>query len=89
MNWLIIHYSEGKGGHIPFIEVNIGLLADQVGVPTADTLDFGHGIHDFAFAIDVGVEQTKNVLKVMCLDSVFGLFTRSNALGIAGGARGH
>ena len=47
----------------PLVEVDIGLFADQVGVTTADTLDLGQGVHDFALAIDVGVEETQNVLE--------------------------
>jgi hypothetical protein len=31
---------------IPLVEVNIGLLADQVGVSATDTLDLGQGVHD-------------------------------------------
>ena len=52
---------------VPLVEVNIGLLADQVGVTTTNTLDLGQGVHDFLFAIDVGVEQTDNVLEVRLL----------------------
>ena len=48
--------------HIPLIEVDIGLLAHQVGVTTADTLDAGQGVHNLLLAIDVGVEKTENVL---------------------------
>jgi hypothetical protein len=51
----------------PLAEVNIGLLADQVGVTTTNTLDLGQGVHDFLLAIDVGVEQTDNVLEVRLL----------------------
>lgn len=46
----------------PLVEVNIGLLADQVGVPSSNTLDLGQGVHDLALSINVGVEQTQNVL---------------------------
>lgn len=53
--------------NVPLAEVNIGLLADQVGVTTTNTLDLGQGVHDFLFAIDVGVEQTDNVLEVRLL----------------------
>jgi hypothetical protein len=31
---------------IPLAEIDIGLLADQVGVSATDTLDLGHGVHD-------------------------------------------
>lgn len=51
-------------GGIPFVQVYIGLFADQVGVTASDTLDLGEGVHDLLLAIDVGVEQTKNELEV-------------------------
>lgn len=53
--------------NVPLGEVNIGLFADQVGVTTTNTLDLGQGVHDFLLAIDVGVEQTDNVLEVRLL----------------------
>lgn len=34
------------GNGIPLVEVDIGLLADQVGVSATDTLDLGQGVHD-------------------------------------------
>lgn len=46
----------------PLVHVDIGLLADQVRVTTSDTLDLGKGVHDLATTLDVGVEQTQNVL---------------------------
>lgn len=48
----------------PLVEVNIGLLADNVGVTTTNTLDLGQGVHDLALSIDVGVEETQDVLQV-------------------------
>jgi hypothetical protein len=45
---------------LPLVQVDIGLLANQVGVTTTDTLDLGQGIHDLLLAIDVGVEKTVN-----------------------------
>jgi len=45
-------------------KVDIGLLADQVGVAATDTLDLGQGVHDLLLAINVGVEQTQNELEV-------------------------
>ena len=47
---------------VPLVEVDIGLLADQVGVATTNTLDLGQGVHDLTLAIDVGVQQKKDVL---------------------------
>lgn len=40
------------------VEVDIGLLANQVGVTTTDTLDGGQGVDDLDSTIDVGVQQT-------------------------------
>jgi hypothetical protein len=54
---------------IPFVQVDIGLLADQVGVAAPDTLDLGQGVHDLLLAIDVGVEETKNELEVRLLSA--------------------
>jgi len=48
---------------VPLVEINIGFLADQVGVPTANTLDLSQGVHDFALPINIGVEETENVLQ--------------------------
>lgn len=40
------------------VQVNVGLLAHQVGVSSTDTSDLGQGVHDLDSAIDVGVQQT-------------------------------
>lgn len=40
------------------VQVDIGLLADQVGVTTTDTLDGGQSVDDLDVTIDVGVQQT-------------------------------
>jgi hypothetical protein len=53
--------------HIPLVQVNIGLLADQVGVTTSDTLNTGQSIHNLLLAIDVGVQQSQNELEVRLL----------------------
>lgn len=52
---------------IPLAEINIGLLADQVGVAATNTLDLGQGVHDVLLAVNIGVEQTQNVLEVRLL----------------------
>ena len=54
---------------IPLVQVDIGFLADQVGVAASDTLDLGQGVHDLLFSIDVGVEETKNKLEVRLLSA--------------------
>ena len=52
---------------IPLVEVDIGLLADQVGVAATDTLDLGQGVHDLLLTLNIGVEETQNVLEVRLL----------------------
>lgn len=44
-------------------QIDIGLLAHQVGVAATDTLDLGQGVHDLLLAIDVCVQQTDDVLE--------------------------
>ena len=39
-------------------KVDIGLLANNVGVSATDTLDLGKGVLDLDLAVNVGVEQT-------------------------------
>ena len=51
---------------VPLVEVDIGLFANQVGVTSADTLDLRQGVHDLAFTVDIGVQQTENVLFRIC-----------------------
>jgi len=50
-------------------EINIGLLADQVGVATPNTLDLGQGVHDLLLSFDIGVKETEDELKVTLLPS--------------------
>ncbi len=38
---------------IPLVEIHVRLLADQIAVAAAHTLDFGQGVHDFLLAIDL------------------------------------
>jgi len=53
-----------SGLDLPLVEIDISLLADQVGVSSSNTLDLGQGDHDLSSTLDVGVEETKNVLLV-------------------------
>lgn len=59
--------SETEKGNVPLAEINIGLLADQVGVAATNTLDLGQSVHDVLLAVNIGVEQTQNVLEVRLL----------------------
>lgn len=40
---------------IPFIHVHLGLLADQVGKPSAYTLDRRQGEHDLLLSVHIGI----------------------------------
>jgi hypothetical protein len=51
-------------------EIDIGLLADQVGVAATDTLDLGQGVHDLLLSIDVRVQQTDDVLEAVEVSTV-------------------
>ena len=53
--------------YLPLVKINIGLLADQVGVASSDTLDLGQGVHDLLLSLNVGVEETQDELKVRLL----------------------
>lgn len=47
------------------VEINIGLLASNVGITTANTLDGSQSNHNLVLTINVGVEETQNVLKLL------------------------
>lgn len=49
------------------VQVDIGLLADEVGVSATDTLNLGQGVDNFLLAVNVGVEQTQDELEVRLL----------------------
>ena len=51
----------------PLVQIDIRLLADQVGVPTTNTLDLGQGVHDLLLTINISVEETQDVLEVRLL----------------------
>ena len=37
-------------GSVPLVEIDVGLLADQVGVSTTHSLDLGQGVHNLLFS---------------------------------------
>ena len=49
----------------PFVHVNIGLLASDVGESPSNTLDGGHSEHYLLLPIHVGVQHTQNVLEIL------------------------
>lgn len=54
---------------VPLVQIDIGLLADQVGVSAADTLDLGQGVHNLLLSVDIGVEKTENLPIVSILSN--------------------
>jgi hypothetical protein len=46
------------------VQVDIGLLAHEVGVAATDTLDLGKRVDNLLLAVNVGVEQTQDVVEV-------------------------
>lgn len=57
---------------VPLVQIDIGLFANQVGVPSTYTLDLGQSVHDLLFAIDVGVEETEDELDYMGINVGWG-----------------
>lgn len=53
--------NESRSIRVPLVQVDIGLLADQVGVSATDTLDLGQGVHNLLLSIDVGVQKTQDL----------------------------
>lgn len=49
----------------PLVHVHLSLLADHVREAAPDTPNGSHGIHDLLLAVNVGVENTENVLKLL------------------------
>lgn len=50
----------------PLLEVNLSLLAHNVGESPSQTPDRGHGVHDVLLAVNIGVQHTQNMLEVVC-----------------------
>ena len=48
---------------IPLAEINLSLLADSSSKTTTNTLDRGQSIHNLLLTINVGIENTENVLE--------------------------
>lgn len=59
-------YKEEKNE--PFVHVYVGLLADDVGETSPNTLDGGESEHDLLLSIDVGVQHTQNMLELLICD---------------------
>jgi hypothetical protein len=86
---LFIAFSPFNGNAIPLVQVDIGLLADQVGVTTSDTLDSGQGVHDLLFALNVCVKETQDLSTPVSQLLLMILRSRLEVAGIAGEKRRH
>ena len=54
-------------GNAPLVQVDLGNLEDEVGEPTADTLDDSHGEDHLLLAIDVSVLDSENMREFLSL----------------------
>lgn len=54
-----------KHRRLPLLEVNVGLLANQVGEAATATLDGSEGVHDLTLAVNVGVHHTQDVRELV------------------------
>lgn len=62
----------GGGSGAPLGDVDVGLLADDVGEAATHTLDGSERINNLLTTINVGVEDTEDVLEVATLGEVVG-----------------
>ena len=51
-------------GELPLADIDLSLLAHSSGETATNTLNRGKGVDDLLLAINVGVEDTKNVLEL-------------------------
>jgi hypothetical protein len=58
---------------LPLSQVHVGFLAYNIRVASTNTFNGGQSVHNFLFAINIGIEQTNNMLEV-------GLITDSQSL---------
>ena len=58
---------------VPLPEVDISLLANQVGESAPDPLDGGKRVHDLIAPIHVSIQHTQNVLETIIGNQRLGL----------------
>ena len=63
----LTHTTASHIRYLPLVQVDIGLLAHNVRVATTHTLDLSQGVLDLTLAVNVGVEQTQDILEVCLL----------------------
>jgi hypothetical protein len=54
--------------HAPLVQVDVGLLQDEVRETATNTADLRHGVHDLVRTLHVGVQDTQDVLELIVLD---------------------
>ena len=59
-----LHHERDKIGRLPLANIHLSLLAHGSGETATNTLDGGQGVDDLLLAINVSVEDTKNVLEL-------------------------
>lgn len=59
---MLLRETGGVAIFVPLVQVDISLLADQVGVSATDTLDLSQGVHDLLLAVNIGVQKTQDLL---------------------------
>jgi hypothetical protein len=52
------------------VQVDFGFAADETGIATTATFDGGQGEHDLLATVNVGVEETEDVLEATFLGDV-------------------
>ena len=57
----VLHASRLRYQGVPLVQVDIGLLANQVRVSATDTLYLGQGVHDLLLSVDIGVQKTQDL----------------------------
>ena len=60
-----------------FVGINVCLLATQVGKPTSNSFDGSQCVHNLSSSIDVGIEDSKNMLKLLRIHQSRLFFCRS------------
>lgn len=61
---MLVSRDSALGRPSPLPQIDLSLLADQVGESPPQTLDRSHGVHDLLLSVNVGVQHTQNVLEV-------------------------
>lgn len=82
-------FKKGFKIFIPLVDVNLGLAAAEGGVTTTTTTDSSQGEDDLLTAVNVGVEDTEDVLETRLLGNVQRLKGKEGMVSIRvrGGAR--